>query len=145
MAIVDVSGHRFLVAPDALRLFTQIEDMVSAEGTQGEESETTTYVLGGGNPYVRGGADTDEYRLSGLYNVGDGEAQNILRAAKDTEDTVVIRVMPEGTGTYGYQQECRVTQYTDSAEAGASGNYVRVSFSLRSVGARLYSDEDGAF
>ena len=145
MAIVDVSGHRFLVAADAISLFTQIEDMVSAEATHGEESETRTYVLGGGNPYVRGGPDTDEYRLSGLYNVADTDGQNLLRNAHDTEDTVMVRVMPEGTGEPGYQQECRVTQYTESAESGPAGNYVQCSFSLRAIGVRTYSDVDGAF
>lgn len=145
MAIVDVSGHRFLVAADAISLFSQIEDMVSAEATHGEDTETRTYVLGGGNPYVRGGEDTDEYRVSGLYNLTDAEGQNILRNAKDTEDTVVVRVMPAGLGEQGYQQECRVTQYSESAESGAPGNYVRCSFALRAIGLRTFSDEEGVF
>lgn len=144
MGIVDVSNHRFLLAADAISVFTQIEEMVSAEATHGEESETRVYVLGGGNPHVRGAADTDEYRLSGLYDTG-ASGQNLLRAAKDTEDTVVIRVMPEGDGEAGYQQECRVTQYAESGEAGAPGNYVRCSFSLRAVGARSFSDPEGVF
>lgn len=145
MAIVDVNGHRFLLAEDAISLYTQIEDMVSAEATHGEDSETRTYVLGGGNPYVRGGADTDEYRLSGLYNIDDTLGQNLLRIAKDNEDAVMIRVMPQGTGGPGYQQQCRVTEYSESAEAGAPGNYVRCSFSLRAIGARVYSDSEGVF
>lgn len=147
MAIVDISNHRFLVAADTISVFTQIQDMVSAEATHGEESETRTYVLGDADPYVRGGPDTDEYRLSGLYNIGDTAGQNVLRAARDTDDLVVIRVMPEGVGERGYQQECRVTQYTDAAESGpsGSGNYVQCSFSLRAIGARLYSDPDGVF
>lgn len=145
MAIVDVNGHRFLIAEDAISLYTQIEDLVSAEGTHGEESETRTYVLGGVNPYVRGTADTDEYRLYGLYNVDDTTGQNLLRIAKDNDDAVFIRVMPEGTGEAGYQQQCRVTQYSESAEADAPGNYVRCAFSLRAITARVYSDEDGVF
>ncbi len=144
MAIVDVTGYRFLLAADAISLFTQIEEMISAEATHGEESETRIYVLGGGNPHVAGGANTDEYRLAGLYDTG-AAGQNLLRTARDTEDTVVIRVMPEGSGEAGYQQECRVTQYTEGAEAGAPGNYVRCSFSLRAISARLFSDAEGVF
>jgi hypothetical protein len=145
MAIVDVSTYIVQVGATSAGTFATIADMRSSEATHGEESETRTYVFGQTNPYVRGGADTDEYRLSGLYNIGDTNGQNVLRTAKDNDGTVFLRVRPQGTGAQSYQQECRVTQYTDSAEAGPAGNYVTVSFSLRGVGTRVNSSALGVF
>ena len=145
MAIVDVSTYIVQVGATSGGSFANIADMTSSEATHGEESETRTYVFGQTNPYVRGGADTDEYRISGLYNIADTNGQNVLRTAKDADTTVFLRVRPQGLTAQSYQQECRVTQYTDSAEAGAAGNYVRVSFSLRGVGTRVNSNGSGVF
>lgn len=145
MAIVDVSTYLVQVGATALGSFANIADMSSSEATHGEESETRTYVFGQTNPYVRGGADTDEYRISGLYNIADTNGQNVLRTAKDADTTIFLRVRPQGLTGQSYQQECRVTQYTDSAEAGPTGNYVQVSFSLRGVGTRTNSNGSGVF
>lgn len=145
MAIVDVSTYLVQVGSVTAGPFATILDMTSGEGTHGEESETRTYVFGQTNPYVRGGADTDEYRIAGLYNPADTTGQNVLRTAKDNDTTIFLVVRPQGLTSQSYKQECRVTQYTDSAEAGPSGNYVRVSFALRGVGTRVNSNASGVF
>ncbi len=145
MAIVDVSTYLVQVGATANGTFATIQWMISSEGTHGEENETRTYILGMQNPIIRGGADTDEYRISGLYDIADTGGQNVLRTAKDADTNVFLRVRPQGLTGQSYQQECRVSQYTDSAEAGASGNYVRVSFSLRGVGTRVNSNGSGVF
>lgn len=143
MAIVDVQDSIVEVGATSGGTFATIEDMTSWEGTHGEENETRTRVFGRANPYVRGGDDTDEYRLSGLYNTADTDGQNVIRSAKDNRTTVFLRVRPAGSVLLSYQQECRVTQYTDSGDAG--GDYVQCSFALRGVGTRVASSALGVF
>jgi hypothetical protein len=123
--------------------FALIENMTSWEGTHGEENSTTTYVFGREAPIERAGRDTDEYRLSGLYDIADTDGQNVLRDSKDNRTWFNLRVYPGGTGAKAYQQPCRTTQYTDSGDAG--GDYVQCSFAAKGVGTRVYSDASGTF
>lgn len=135
MAIVDVQDSLVQISATGSSYAT-IADLTSWNGTHGEESQSKVRVFGRANPYVRAGDDTDEYSLSGLYNLADTNGQNILRTAKDNRTTVFLRVLPEGatSGDQGYTQECNVTEYTDAGDAG--GEYVEVSFALSGVGTR---------
>jgi hypothetical protein len=141
--IVDVQNSVVQVAATAEGPYATIADIRTWQGTHGEESETRTRVLGRANAYVRGGDDTDEYALGGLYNLDDTNGQNVLRDAKDNRTTVFLRVIPDGfdpetealvPGGRGYTQECRVSEYSDSGDA--DGEYVEVDFSARGVGTR---------
>jgi hypothetical protein len=131
------------VAAESAGPYATIADLQSWEGTHGEENESRTRVFGRADAYVRAGEDTDEYPLSGLYNPADTSGQNVLRDAKDNRTTVFLRVIPDGfdpeteelvPGATGYTQECRVSEYTDSGDAG--GEYVECSFTARGVGTR---------
>lgn len=133
MPIIDVQGALVKVAaPSATPTFANIADVQSWTGTHGSEGETRTRVFGKTAPYVRAGENTDEYSLSGLYNPDDTGGQNILRTARDNKTTVLLQVLPNGVA--GYQQECNVTEYTDSGDA--DGEYVECSFDLVAVGPR---------
>ena len=136
MAIRDVTDFGVFVAAAAIGPFARIADVVSAEATHGSEDVTRTRVFGRADPYVRTGDDTDEYSMDGLYNPDDTGGQNVLRTAKDANTTVFIAIVDDDTpaAEEGYIQECRVTEYTESADA--DGEYVECSFSLEGVGAR---------
>jgi hypothetical protein len=123
--------------------FALLEDMTSWEGTHGEESDTTTYVFGRTRPYVTGGDDTDEYRLSGLYNTGDAGGQDVIRDSRDNREFFAMRIYPAGTSAKAYQQPVKCTQYVEGAER--SGEYVSCSFAARGVGTRTYSSDAGVF
>lgn len=136
MAIVDVQDSLIQVSATAPGPYATIADLQSWDGTHGEDSETRTRVFGRADPYIRAGDDTDEYSLSGLYNLADTNGQNVLRDGKDNRTTVFLRVLPEGatTGDKGYTQECRMSEYTDSGTS--DGEFVECSFTLRGVGTR---------
>jgi hypothetical protein len=137
MAVRDVSNVRlFISATGGAGTFTEIEDIQSYDATHGSEGETRTRVFGKTDPYIRQGDDTDEYSLSGLFNPDDADGQNLLRAAKDGGTTIhcIFLHDPAPAAEKGYRQECRVTEYTDSADAG--DEFIEAEFSLIGVGAR---------
>ncbi|MDB4952084.1 MAG: hypothetical protein JWM27_4733 [Gemmatimonadetes bacterium] len=137
MARVDVQDSVVQVSATSGGTYATIVDLRSWDGTHGEESEARIRVFGNPDPIIRAGDDTDEYKLSGLYDVADTGGQNVIRTAKDARTTVYLRVLPGGTaiGAKGYTQECRVSEYTDSG--AADGDFVECSFALRGVGARV--------
>lgn len=126
-AVIKVSAP-----PPAVASFAVIANVSGWAGTHGTEGEARVRVFGRATPYVRAGDVVDTYSLSGLYDPADTNGQNILRTARDNGTTVLLQVLPNGTA--GYQQECRVTEYTD--EGDADGEYVECSFELEAVGAR---------
>lgn len=119
------------VAP-ATPTFAQIADTTGYSATHGSEGVTRTRVFGLATPYLLAGDLTDSYDIKGLYNPGDTGGQNVLRAARDNRTAVLLQILPDGVA--GYQQECRVTEYTDSGDA--DGDYVECSFTLESSGPR---------
>jgi hypothetical protein len=132
MAIIDVQDSLIKVGAAPAGPFATIEDMTSYSGTHGNEGEARRRVFGRVSPYVRAGANTDEYSLSGLYNPDDTGGQNVLRSARDNRTTVILQVLPNGVS--GYQQECNVTEYSENGDA--DGDYVEAAFSLTAVGPR---------
>jgi len=131
--IIDVQDSIVKVsAAGGTPTFATIEDLTSYSGTHGTEGESRTRVFGKTSPYVRSGPNTDEYSLSGLYNPDDTGGQNVLRNARDNRGTVLLQVLPDGV--VGYQQECAVTEYSDSGDADAE--WVECDFSLTAVGPR---------
>lgn len=118
--------------PPAVASFATIQNVQGWNGTHGTEGGARTRVFGKATPYVRAGDLVDTYSLSGLYDPADTNGQNILRSARDNGTTVLLQVLPNGTA--GYQQECTVTEYTDSGDA--DGEYVECSFDLEAVGPR---------
>jgi hypothetical protein len=137
--IRDVTDYGIYVSEDgpATGLFYRIMDATSAEATHGSEDVTRTRVFGNPNAYIRAGDDTDEYSIDGLYNPDDTNGQNILRAAHDNNTTVFLAFAHDDTpgAEKGYVQECRITEYSESADA--DGEYVECSFSAEGVGARV--------
>lgn len=121
-----------VAAPGATPVFATIANVRGYNATHGTEGEARVRVFGQASPYVRAGTLTDSYSLNGLYDPADTGGQNVLRTARDNGTTVLLQVLPNGTA--GYQQECRVTEYTDSGDA--DGEYVEASFDLEAVGAR---------
>lgn len=135
MSVLDVSEVILQVGPVG-GPYATIEDLQSYEATHGQEGDARVRVFGQASPYVRAGDLIDSYSFDGLYNPDDTEGQNVLRASRDNGTTMEIRVLPEGAdvGDVGYKQECRCTEYTDSAEA--DGDFVACSFTLEAVGVR---------
>lgn len=134
--IVDVTDFEVQVAASAAGPFALIDDLTSGSATHGTEGSARTRVFGRTTPYIRAGDDTDEYSLDGLYNPADTDGQNVLRDAKNNKTTVVIAVLHDATSgaEKGYTQECRVTEYGESADS--DGEYVECSFTLEAVGER---------
>jgi hypothetical protein len=133
MPPIDVTNTEVRVSATEVGSAATIMDLTSYDATHGTEGESRTRVFARETAYIRAGEDTDEYDLSGLYNLDDTGGQNVLRTAKDTRGTVWLHVLPDGAR--GYRQECTVTEYSDSADA--DGEFVEVSFSLVGAGPRV--------
>jgi hypothetical protein len=109
--------------------FANIVDVTGYSADHGAEDPSETFVFGEESPHTRGGENTDEYSIDGLYNVADTNGQNVLKNSRDTGVPCWIQVLHDGTN--GYQQKVNVTSYSDSAER--DGDWVLVSFTARGI------------
>jgi hypothetical protein len=138
MAIVDVADAQIVIGAAATGPWALINDLTSYDADHGNEGESSVRVFGKATPYVKAGADTDEYSLEGLYNPDDTGGQNVLRTAKDNKTSVWLAVLHSVTTlptvVEGYLQECKVTRYNDNG--AADGEYLECAFDLIGEGAR---------
>lgn len=118
--------------PPAVASFATIANVRGYAATHGTEGEARVRVFAQAAPYVRAGTLVDSYDISGLYDPADTNGQNLLRTARDNGTTVLLQFLPNGVA--GYQQECRITEYTDSGDA--DGDYVECSFTAEATGAK---------
>jgi hypothetical protein len=131
--VIDVELVTVHIAAATNGPFALIQDVESYDATHGSEGDTRRRVFGNATAYVRTGELTDEYDLSGLYNPNDTGGQNVLRAARDNRGMVWLAIM-HGPAT-GYKQQCNVTEYSDSGDAG--GEWIECDFSLSGTGPRV--------
>lgn len=134
-APIDVSQVRIMYGASATGPWATIADGRTWEGTHGSEGETTIPVFGAA-AYVRQGNNTWAGSFSALFRPDDA-SQQALRTAHDGRTSVFILFVhdPTNGSEKGYLQQCKVTEFSESADAG--GDYVEASFTLVGEGARV--------
>lgn len=72
------------------------------------------------------------YSVSGFYDPADTGGQVKIRSALVNDTTLYVQVLPDGTTTYGFQQEVKVAAFDIDASADGS---VDVSIELEGTDA----------
>lgn len=138
MAVINPEDTLVLVGASSAGPFAPIADMDAMDNTRTRGDVRRRFVFGSDAAYIKPGDKESSYTISGFYNPADTNGQNVIEAAFESGDDIVIVVAPDGAA--GWMEEGKVTEYTVSAER--EGEYVEVSFTFEGNGVRTAYDAD---